>query len=192
MRDTPLESGPLRLLASRLLGQVLPSALILLTVCLSGCYSLVEFSGTREIGTESGVERIMVEVWEPVGHLNDPAFKPSYLPGILLLYPIDAVLSLFISLGIATDSEVRIRCGPAGTVAAILSPGVTLMPGLGPTQGASAMIVEPAEFDHLRTALGGRHAREELAARLGVPVRQVSSWEVQPTQRGRPSGARLE
>ncbi|RLB45706.1 MAG: hypothetical protein DRJ42_29340 [Deltaproteobacteria bacterium] len=156
------------------------SALALaLSLSLNACYSMVEYRASWQIRTEGRPDWIYVEVWNPIGPLNDPLFQGHAIVTAIALYPIDAVVNLFTSIGIAADSERRIRWGPIGAALSIVTPGVTLFVGLGRAgiHHFDPFVIEPDEFDRLHAGLDKQGAAYRVARVLGIPRREIKSFE---------------
>ena len=144
---------------------------------LSSCYSMTLVAEEQVVRSESGRE-LTLRVWRNTpGPLGDES--PS-LNAVLSLafYPIDALFSTFVVIGVVFDSDAEIRFGPAGALAGIVVPGVTCLPGLSRRWPLSdRSVLDDAAFEELSRRIeagDGRAAYRELVpGGKFVPVHSV-------------------
>ncbi len=125
-------------------------AALSLFLLLGSCYSLAQTPLTRRIRTEGATVVLRIWINNPGPVLSAPPSPLHDAIHVLLLYPVEIVLDTGIAVTAPFDPDFEIRWGPIGAVAAIVLPGVTLMPDfyLPPGIREDVVLEEPA-FDDL-------------------------------------------
>lgn len=145
---------PMRIpLLHRLVRSLRSVPVLAVAALLASCHTLAQLRVHRTVRSPDSTAVLGIWIRAPGPVLSDP---PKWLADAfvaVLFYPLDVLSSTVVAVGAPFDPDLDIAWGPAGALAGIALPGLTLMPYLYPAFHMMFpppdLPLEPASFDAL-------------------------------------------
>ena len=121
---------------------------LLISLCMTSCYSMASTRHEVVIFSKESPKALVIHGWVDRGWIVNMGPHRGFtnvvfyqVPQVLLLYPLDIVMSSALAFDAMCNPALDVRWGPLGAAMAIVLPGVTAFPGVYTfTSGGSRLV----------------------------------------------------